>query len=146
PRARAVGQRRTVVPDAAFARRSASVAAGRRRDGAVPWWHRPPLARPGLNSAQGAPEFRRNIYVQWQAQDPSAPSPPPAGPAPAPAAPNVPAGWYPDPWMIAQSRFWDGHAWTPHVSGTFAPVRVITAPAQPQLPSVDGGGGVAILA
>lgn len=34
-----------------------------------------------------------------------------AGPPPPP-----PAGWHPDPTGRHQSRYWDGSAWTPHVS------------------------------
>lgn len=34
-------------------------------------------------------------------------APPPAG--------GAPPGWYPDPWGQAQSRWWDGNAWTPAV-------------------------------
>ena len=36
---------------------------------------------------------------------------------PAPAVPaQVPAGWHPDPSGKHQHRWWDGAAWTPHVS------------------------------
>ncbi len=31
--------------------------------------------------------------------------------------PQAPPAWYPDPWGITQWRWWDGWAWTPHVSG-----------------------------
>jgi Protein of unknown function (DUF2510) len=35
-----------------------------------------------------------------------------------PARPRVPApGWYPDPQNRHTLRYWDGSAWTPHVSG-----------------------------
>lgn len=27
-----------------------------------------------------------------------------------------PAGWHPDPWGVAQRRYWDGTSWTSHVS------------------------------
>jgi len=29
----------------------------------------------------------------------------------------APAGWHPDPWQLATMRWWDGNAWTGHVSG-----------------------------
>ena len=48
------------------------------------------------------------------------PDPTPAyTPAPAPAAaptPSVPAGWYADPAGRFELRYWDGTAWTEHVS------------------------------
>ncbi len=48
---------------------------------------------------------------------PSGPLPPvPQVPAP-PAVPETPAGWYQDPWQITEWRWWDGWAWTAHVSG-----------------------------
>ena len=37
-------------------------------------------------------------------------------PAPAQAAPAVPAGWYADPAGRFELRYWDGSAWTEHVS------------------------------
>jgi hypothetical protein len=43
----------------------------------------------------------------------------PVAPVPAPApAPVVttPAGWYPDPSGRFEMRYWDGSAWTEHVS------------------------------
>ncbi len=33
-----------------------------------------------------------------------------------PATPSVPAGWYPDPAGRFELRYWDGSAWTEHVS------------------------------
>ena len=42
---------------------------------------------------------------------------PAAAPEPAPAAePAVPAGWYADPSGRYELRYWDGGAWTEHVS------------------------------
>ena len=42
---------------------------------------------------------------------------PAAAPEPAPAAePAVPAGWYADPSGRYELRYWDGNAWTEHVS------------------------------
>ena len=40
---------------------------------------------------------------------PRLPTPPPVS--------HTPPGWYPDPWGITHWRWWDGWAWTPHVSG-----------------------------
>ena len=33
-----------------------------------------------------------------------------------------PAGWYPDPYGAPAHRYYDGRAWTPHMSGHFRPV------------------------
>ncbi len=41
---------------------------------------------------------------------------PPTAPAPAAATPAVPAGWYADPALRYELRYWDGSAWTEHVS------------------------------
>ena len=50
----------------------------------------------------------------------AAPAPAPYTPAPAyapaPAAPAVPSGWYADPAGRFELRYWDGGAWTEHVS------------------------------
>lgn len=35
---------------------------------------------------------------------------PPLGPV------STPAGWHPDPYLIARLRWWDGHAWTGHTA------------------------------
>ncbi len=43
------------------------------------------------------------------------PAPAPAY-SPAPAAPAVPSGWYADPAGRFELRYWDGGAWTEHVS------------------------------
>jgi hypothetical protein len=37
-------------------------------------------------------------------------------PATAPSTPSVPAGWYSDPSGRYELRYWDGTAWTEHVS------------------------------
>jgi hypothetical protein len=39
-----------------------------------------------------------------------------AHPAPPPERRLAP-GWYPDPWRLAQVRWYDGWQWTPHVYG-----------------------------
>jgi hypothetical protein len=41
------------------------------------------------------------------------PPPPPTGP---PASSGPPANWYPDPRGERRVRYWDGGAWTEHVS------------------------------
>jgi hypothetical protein len=40
-----------------------------------------------------------------------------------PATPTIqaPPGWYPDPTMAANRRYWDGTAWTPHVASADVP-------------------------
>lgn len=43
-------------------------------------------------------------------------TPAPAPAAAAPATPAVPAGWYADPAGRFELRYWDGGAWTEHVS------------------------------
>jgi hypothetical protein len=51
---------------------------------------------------------------------PGAPAVPAAPVAPmaqaAPAAPAVAAGWHPDPMGRFEQRYWDGAAWTEHVT------------------------------
>jgi hypothetical protein len=59
--------------------------------------------------------------VQAGAAQPSAPfgaAPfPPAAPgAPLSSTPSVPAGWHPDPSRRHEQRYWNGTAWTEHVS------------------------------
>ena len=56
-------------------------------------------------------------------QGPVAPQPiasPPAPPGGAPSAEalpgSFPADWYPDPWLHARLRYWDGNAWTGHTA------------------------------
>ncbi len=38
------------------------------------------------------------------------------GPAPVTAASGTPAGWFTDPFVRHEQRFWSGSAWTEHVS------------------------------
>ena len=40
-----------------------------------------------------------------------------SAPGPPVPAPEVPAGWHPDPWGTAALRWWDGRQWTGYVSG-----------------------------
>ena len=62
-----------------------------------------------------------------------------------------PPGWYADPWRIAPYRWWDGRAWTGHVSGASTPAAYSYAPAyetKPALPRARDdirGGGIALL-
>lgn len=44
------------------------------------------------------------------------PEPTPVAAAAAPATPAVPANWYADPSGRFELRYWDGNAWTEHVS------------------------------
>jgi sporulation-control protein spo0M len=47
----------------------------------------------------------------------AAPMGPPGGSPSAEAAPgSYPADWYPDPWLHARLRYWDGNAWTGHTA------------------------------
>jgi hypothetical protein len=48
--------------------------------------------------------------------EPVAAAPVAVAPEPAPATPAVPAGWYADPSGRYELRYWDGGAWTEHVS------------------------------
>jgi sporulation-control protein spo0M len=62
--------------------------------------------------------------AQPVAAQPAAAAPAQAAPAqPAGAAPAAtaepgshPAAWYPDPWLAARLRYWDGNAWTGHTA------------------------------
>jgi protease PrsW len=60
--------------------------------------------------------------------------PPP--PPPPPAA--TPPGWYPDPWGVAHSRWWNGHAWAANVAYYHGDVAVAAggrAGKRPRLPA-----------
>ena len=47
----------------------------------------------------------------------AAPIGPPGGAPSAEAQPgSFPADWYPDPWLHARLRYWDGNAWTGHTA------------------------------
>lgn len=62
------------------------------------------------------------------------PLPPPRPPTPPPASPrptqSTPPGWYPDPWAVAQFRWWDGYCWAANV----ATYTGETARRRPRLP------------
>jgi membrane protease YdiL (CAAX protease family) len=55
------------------------------------------------------------------------------------------AGWYPDPWQTAPSRWWDGANWTPYTAGSFTVTTVAPAPPAPQARDDLRGGWIAIL-
>jgi membrane protease YdiL (CAAX protease family) len=63
----------------------------------------------------------------------------------------APPGWYPDPWQLAPTRWWDGIAWTGFTTPLpTAPVASFrpAAPMQTALPTARAdvrGGGVAVL-
>jgi hypothetical protein len=63
-----------------------------------------------------APESGSTTSGGWGATDASTqPATAPTTPA-APTSPSVPAGWYTDPAGRYELRYWDGSAWTEHVS------------------------------
>jgi len=55
--------------------------------------------------------------------------------SPVPAG-AVPAGWYPDPIVAQQQRYWSGSEWTNHVAPLRGPLSVTVAPmAQAPVPA-----------
>lgn len=54
--------------------------------------------------------------ASWGATGAPAQQATPTTPATAPTTPSVPAGWYTDPAGRYELRYWDGSAWTEHVS------------------------------
>jgi CAAX protease family protein len=69
-----------------------------------------------------------------------------------PAAPSAPPpGWYPDPWLVAPTRWWDGITWT----GFTTPPLAAAAPSSAPVAAIPAGpcrgrddlrgGGIAIL-
>lgn len=58
---------------------------------------------------------------------------PPVAPpiAPPPIIVGPPAGWYPDPWRAAPTRWWDGGTWTAHVWYAVPVTPVAEAPLSP---------------
>lgn len=57
------------------------------------------------------------------------------------------AGWYPDPTVPGQQRYWDGTTWTAHVApgqqGALVPAQPAYLVAQPAYPVVQQGYAVA---
>lgn len=53
-----------------------------------------------------------------------------------------PAGWYPDPSGEAAARWWDGTAWTEHVTGGVAPATAPVWRAAPVHYVAAGDGGI----
>jgi Protein of unknown function (DUF2510) len=54
--------------------------------------------------------------ASWGATGATAQQATPSTPATAQTTPSVPAGWYADPAGRYELRYWDGSAWTEHVS------------------------------
>jgi hypothetical protein len=54
--------------------------------------------------------------ASWGATGATAQQATPSTPATAQTTPSVPAGWYTDPAGRYELRYWDGSAWTEHVS------------------------------
>jgi len=75
----------------------------------------PQAAAPLQQQAPTAPPVAGDPVAPGQgAASPAAATPPTA---PQPVAPvSPPAGWYPDPGRAGGQRYWDGSAWTEHVS------------------------------
>lgn len=63
----------------------------------------------------GQPAAAEPVAAEPAAAEPAAAEPAAAAAAPA-AEPAVPAGWYADPSGRFELRYWDGAAWTEHVS------------------------------
>lgn len=102
------------------------------------WTELPPVPAPASQSepttaeastpvAQTPPTLPEPPTVVAAAQPPqSATAPAPPGgwggsTTPQLPTPLPPSGWYPDPWRQADQRYWDGQAWTPHVSNRTSP-------------------------
>ena len=64
----------------------------------------------GSSWGTGAPVSGSSTGSSWGGQSQHVPATQPA------AAPQVPAGWYADPAGRFELRYWDGGAWTEHVS------------------------------
>ena len=60
-----------------------------------------------------------------------------AMPAPRFASSAAPAQWYADPWNAAQFRYWDGSAWTGHVSPRYADPAPAAVPFAPHVTNVQ---------
>ncbi len=83
-----------------------------------------PASTPGADSsgwgATASPAAPSSPVSSVPSYDPGPSSAPAAAPsytpAPASATPAVPAGWYADPAGRFELRYWDGGAWTEHVS------------------------------
>ena len=59
----------------------------------------PPAQPP---SPMGPATSQQQVTPGWQPQSPLSPPPPP------------PPAWYPDPYGMANARYWDGARWTEH--------------------------------
>lgn len=72
------------------------------------WAVAPEPASPVAPIVDPAPSYSSNTPSYSPSYSPT--------PAPASAQPAVPAGWYGDPAGRFELRYWDGDAWTEHVS------------------------------
>jgi sporulation-control protein spo0M len=75
-------------------------------------------AQPGGMALPGGVQPQPGTFGQPGGTQPlAAPVGPPGGAPSAEAQPgSFPADWYPDPWLKARLRYWDGNAWTGHVA------------------------------
>jgi protease PrsW len=66
-----------------------------------------------------------------------------SGALPPPVPPPTPPGWYPDPWQVAQFRWWDGRAWSANIAyrhgfdpqAVQAPSPAVGGATSPRLPA-----------
>jgi sporulation-control protein spo0M len=76
-----------------------------------------PVAAPAQPAASAQPAGAAQPAAPAAAAGGSAPPPPPGAAPSATAEPGShPAAWYPDPWLAARLRYWDGNAWTGHTA------------------------------
>jgi hypothetical protein len=79
-------------------------------------WGQTPAADSGWGSNTGSTTPAATGWGSGAASTPATPAATaPTSPA-TPATPAVPAGWYHDPAGRYELRYWDGSAWTEHVS------------------------------
>lgn len=78
----------------------------------------PESAQPEIIQTASAPAASGSLWSQLGDGAPPAGAAAPlaASPPPAPPSPQVPAGWYADPYQQATYRYWDGQAWTEHTN------------------------------
>jgi hypothetical protein len=86
--------------------------------GGQPGYGQPGYGQPGGAPLPGGVQADPNAFPQQH----GAPQPiaAPLAPGGAPGADAQPGSfspdWYPDPWLQARIRYWDGNAWTGHTS------------------------------
>ncbi|MEA2368691.1 MAG: Arrestin (or S-antigen), N-terminal domain [Thermoleophilaceae bacterium] len=72
---------------------------------------------PEGSGAWAAPSGEPVASIPEPVETPAAAAAAPGGAPDATAAPgSFPANWYPDPWLSARLRYWDGNAWTGHTA------------------------------